>query len=66
MVRVVAFILKAYDTELAEKIVMMVTESPYRVAVETISNSCGVCDNCSLLVSLGSSNFVEKLCDSWV
>ena len=58
--------LEAYDTELAEKIAMMVTESPYRVTAEIISNSCEVCDNCLLLVSLVSSNFVEKLCDSWV
>ena len=34
-------ILESYDNELAEKIALTVTESPYRITSDIISSTCG-------------------------
>ncbi len=44
------------STNLAEKIAMTVTEAPYRVAAETISNTCG-----QTISSSGVWNMMQRL-----
>ena len=44
------------STNLAEKIAMTVTESPYRVAAETISNTCG-----QMISAGGAWNMMQRL-----
>ncbi len=48
--------LESYDAELAEKIVMTVMESPYRVAADIISGTCG-----QSISHGGAWNLVQKL-----